>query len=331
MDCGRSCFINIRGHQIKVCGYCGCLSSFIIYSGFTTIGSTTARSEAAPVAHVHPHPSSPAIVSKTEHHHAPQKLSPDELGLKRSASTDHLTRALAEARLADARLSVDGLWDKSPGTRRWNSYQNLPEEYGVIPIDSDPTLLDQTQFREAEDVFNTRHNTMPRSASAAPYLANSESNLRPLHRDSSLSNSQPSLNGKLTANATNPAVHEPYGHLGKDLPAGGTTMGLHSHTQRRHSEDYVNHSSDLYSHYNRAPTYGGGYSRHGSSGYSLGPAPYSSHGTGTLTQDESLANDITSWQQKHQEQLRQQQLEMSRVKFLDFSMEKKDTLVDENL
>ena len=33
---------------------------------------------------------------------------------------------------------------------------------------------------------------------------------------------------------------------------------------------------------------------------------------------ESLVNDITSWQQKHQEQLRQQKLEMSRVCVAEF-------------
>ena len=149
MDCTGSGYINIKTHHIDIL-HAKCY--FFILSGFTTIGSTTSRSEAAPVAHVHPHPSSPAIVSNqshgaTQHDFAPPKLSADELGLKRSASTDHLTRALAEARLADVRLSVDGLWDKSPGTRRWNSYQNLPEEYGVIPHDTDPTLLDQSQFR----------------------------------------------------------------------------------------------------------------------------------------------------------------------------------------
>ena len=228
-------------------------------------------------------------------------------------------------------MSVEGLWENSSGARRWNSFQNIPDEYeyGVIPQDTDPTLIDQSQFREAEDVFNGRHRTVPRAASAAPFLTNSESNLRPLHRDSSLSNSQPSLNGKLTADTAD--AH--YAPLSKDLLAGGTTVGLHAHNNhRRRSADYVNATSDIYSHYNRPPTYGGGFSslsvqeRHDSNygsstsyphvdrGYGLSTGAYSAHGASSLPHDgENLVNDITSWQQKHQEQLRQQKLEMSRV------------------
>ena len=245
-------------------------------------------------------------------------------------SSDHLTRVLAETRLAEARLSVEGLLENPPSARRWNSFQNIPDEYGIIPQDTDPTLLDQSQFQEAEDVFNGRHKTMPpRAASAAPFLTNSESNLRPLHRDSSLSNSQPSLNSKLTADVKD--TH--YAHLSKDLIKGGTTAGLYAHHNNRgRSADYVNAPSDIHSHYDRPPTYGGGYSslsaqerhdpRYGSStsyphvdrGYGLSAGTYGAHGASGLPHEgESLVNDITSWQQKHQEQLRQQKLEISRV------------------
>ena len=215
------------------------------------------------------------------------------------------------------------------GARRWNSFQNIPDEYGVIPQDTDPTLLDQSQFQEAEDVFNGRHKTMPRAASAAPFLTNSESNLRPLHRDSSLSNSQPSLNGKLTADAAD--TH--YAPLSKDLITGSATAELYAHhNNRRRSADYVNPTSDIHSLYNRPPTYVGGYSSlsaqerhdarycssasypHVERGYGLSAGAYGAHGASGLPHDgESLVNDITSWQQKHQEQLRQQKLEMSRV------------------
>ena len=309
----------------------------VYFPGFTTIGSPPARSEPAPVAHVHPHPSSPAISGSSARKDlvfGTPKPCADEFGLKRSVSTDHLTRALAETRLAEARLSVEGLFENSSGARRWNSFQNIPDEYGVIPQDTDPTLLDQSQFQEAEDVFNGRHRTMPRAVSAAPFLTNSESNLRPLHRDSSLSNSQPSLNGKLTADAAE--TH--YAPLSKDLITGSATAELYAHhNHRRRSADYVNPTSDIHLHYNRPPTYGGGYSslsaqerhdtRYGSStsyphvdrGYGLSAAAYSAHGASGLPHEgESLVNDITSWQQKHQEQLRQQKLEMSRVFMSEF-------------
>ena len=49
-------------------------------------------------------------------------------------------------------------------------------------------------------------------------------------------------------------------------------------------------------------------------GYGLSQGAYSAHGASGLPHDgESLVNEIASWQQKHQEQLRQQKLEMSRV------------------
>ncbi len=275
---------------------------FTLLAGFTAVGSAS-RSEAAPVAHVQPHSSSGQPPGAPGRVSAPGSLLlPEDPALQ---PADRLARALADSRLSDpGRPSIAGMWGKPRDTPRSPPMDEMPKT-----LNDEASLLGESQFKETEYIY--KHSTIPRSATAVPYLS-SDYNLRPHHRAASLSN-QDLSNTRLGAGSLESLN---YPHLTKDPFSVTAALGPSYQYPSDYSADYRN-TSDPYSLVDRPPTYGAGYSTRDlgrTCAYNelLYPPRESSYTS--VAESDSLTNDITSWQQKHQEQLKQQHLEVSRVR-----------------
>ncbi len=260
---------------------------------------SSSRSEAAPVAHVHPHPSSPGVTSRFAHGaaaatgrvSAPPGLD-QHLG---ETPADRLTRALAESRLSDpihtaydARPSIDALWGKPLESRRAASHDNLCDPHQSVALADEATILEPRHVRETDE------STM--SASATPYLASSESNIRPGYYRDSYDPNVPRLSAASLETLT-PQFDQLDPKQATTTHHFRSSTGSHS-GQETHSTGFSGYSSS-----------GGVYSQYDGS-YNLPPGDtYGSH----LLGSGNTETDLTSWQQRHEEQLLQQKLEASRV------------------
>ncbi len=195
--------------------------------------------------------------------------------------------------------------------KRWNSYQHIPQTEGEFQglAPSTDVTLDQTHFfREAEDVLEFKTPLVRRDH--MPAQPNGQSTISHHQASYEESNCSPRSVNTHTPNGSASNMHYGYVAVSKDILKDNfkTPMPMGSqHYLDRHSPGVYSHPYGTVSHS----------SLHSSSPVNQGHehSLFSASSAVSLLGD-TLANDITSWQQKHQENLHRQQIDVEQVRWM---------------
>lgn len=251
-----------------------------------------------PTAHVSPHPAA-ARSPVSNFHQSPVQ---EALPLRRAVSTNDFSDIQYSG---GPHSDIDSLLQKAGGGRRWNSYQNLPVDRPASDLhqlqpDPDMTLND-TRLPEPDDIYKQKQ-------------LNSQSPIAPVsHGQATTSANEMSYSSYLSvgkdAYSQRHMVDDPRLSGDPRIPSQHQVL---SYNTERQSTNYG--SSNTY----------GPLRYHNPGGFQT-PMPHGS-GRGVYAQvdnyrgssvapvnSDNYNSDITSWQQKHQEQLRRQQYEATQV------------------
>ena len=294
---------------------------FIDFIRLVSPGNSTSRADSIPTAHVTPHP---ATVRTSAYHPASDLTS----SLRRAVSTHDFSEARFRS-TSPTPGQLDGLLQKT-NQRRWSSHQNLQDHgqrghgnelsFHEVGVDPDPTLS-ESRFIDPEELG---HYSKQRSQSHLSLLGTGGGG-------GGVGSSKVSPNSGTTVPTSTDNMYGGYLSVGKDLYS-----HPHAHTQPHHAHTHAHTqplSRRLTEELRHAP---GHYGYVGSSSYGptlqptvirpngtsfIGSTGHLSTSAGSLYapdgygQDpaDSFASDITSWQQRHQEQLRRQHYEATQV------------------